>query len=80
MNKFEQVYSDDHQISLAREQAWEVPDWMFGGVPGLMSKDWGDFPGLMSKGVQAGGSGLYNEVQCILGNGGILVLWKEWWT
>ena len=43
MNKFKQVYSDDHQMSLARGQAG-VPDWMFEGkwgFPGPMSKDWG---------------------------------------
>ena len=62
-SKFEQVYSDDHQMSLARGQAWGGPRLdVWGGhrsdVQGL-----GDFPGLMSKGGQAGGSGLYNEVQ-----------------
>ena len=39
MNKFEQVSSDDHQISVARE--WRSTRVSFGG--------WGGYPGLRSE-------------------------------
>ena len=54
MNKFEQVSSDGHQMSLAEgsQVSW----------PGL------GVPGFMSGGAEPGGS-LYNEVQYIMGNG-----------
>ena len=61
MNKFEQVSTDSHQMSLAEDCHW--------GVLCLMS-GWG-WGGPMSN-VQGAGLKLwtlYSEVQCIMGNG-----------
>ena len=64
VNKFEQVSSDDHQMSLV--EGWRVPCLMLRG--------------LGPEGARAmRGASLYSEVQCIMGNGhmGPLPLWTD---
>ena len=72
MNKFEQVSSDHHQLSLAGGRVVGVPGLMSGGgresrVPGLMSGGGSRVP--RSDDCGGGERILFSDIQCMMGNG-----------
>ena len=83
MNKFEQVSSDHHQLSLAGGRVVGVPGLMSGGgesrVPGLMSGGRVGSPGLMT----AGGGGfclVTSNAWWVMDREVTISLWTEWLT
>ena len=72
MNKFEQVSSDHHQMSLA---GWRQDQ---GGPRSDVGGGGREILGLISGGGGAGGVWLYSEIQCMMGNAPMdPTLWTE---